>query len=178
MGLLTFWRRKGSGASEAPAGAEPEPVVELADVEAREAEAEAPALEAEPVAPATGEEEEAEEAVEPAPVATAVYTPEPAVPNGAVAAEAAPEQPEQPEPPATAVAADELALPATEALELLRRAGKDVIEPQFLLREYRRRAEQGEAAEDVRRRLETLLAGRLRRIGALGDEQRLSLVID
>jgi hypothetical protein len=86
--------------------------------------------------------------------------------------------PEQAEPLPSAAAGDELALGAREALELLRRAGKDVIEPQFLLREYRRRVEQGEAAQDVRERLEALLAGRLRRIGALDDEQRLSLRID
>ena len=82
----------------------------------------------------------------------------------------------------TATASDtgegELALPAADAIELLRGAGKDVIEPQFLLREYRRRAEQGESADDVRERLETLLAGRLQRIGALGEAQRLRLELD
>jgi hypothetical protein len=160
-----------------PAGAEPEPEIELADVEAPAGEVGAPAIEPEPVEPPTEAHEEAEAAVEPAPVATVVAA-EPAAPNGAAAAEAVPEQAEQPEPSASAVAADGLALPAAEALELLRRAGKDVIEPQFLLREYRRRVEQGEAAQDVRERLEALLAGRLRRIGALGDEQRLSLQID
>jgi hypothetical protein len=135
-------------------------------------------------APAAGEQGQDHEppasppAPEPQAVEPALAGPaEPAAPVTSTASGA--QQPVVQEPaPEAAEPAGELALAASEAIALIREAGRDVFEPQFLLREYERRRTQGEAAEETRRRLDEVIGARLRRIGALAEGQPLRLELD